>query len=186
VLDRLVAPGASSRLGHSPRRKLGVVERATATDEGGIARDSGIGSPLDRLAFSATLHCLTGCAIGEVTGMTIATALGWGNLASIALAVGLAYAFGFGLTAMPLINGGLAIGAVISTAVAADTVSISIMEAIDNLFVAALPGALDAGIGDPLFWGSIAAGFAIAFPFAFLANRFMIARGKGCALAHPH
>jgi Domain of unknown function (DUF4396) len=128
--------------------------RATATDEGGIAREgSGIASPLDRLAFSATLHCLTGCAIGEVTGMAIAMALGWSNLASIALAVGLAYMFGFILTAMPLVRGGLAVGAVISTAVAADTVSISIMEAIDNLFVAAIPGALDAGIGDPLLWG---------------------------------
>jgi Domain of unknown function (DUF4396) len=163
------------------------MERATATDQAGLAReDSGIGSPLDRLAFSATLHCLTGCAIGEVTGMAIAMALGWSNLASIALAVVLAYMFGFSLTAMPLIKGGLAVGAVISTAVVADTVSISIMEAIDNLFVAAIPGALDAGIGDPLLWGSVAVGFAIAFPFAFLANRYLIARGKGCALAHPH
>ena len=170
-----------------PARNLEPMERATATDEGGVARaHPGMGSPVDRLAFSATLHCLTGCAIGEVTGMAIAMALGWSNLASIALAVGLAYMFGFGLTAIPLIRGGLAVGAVISTAVAADTVSISIMEAIDNLFVALVPGALDAGIGDLLLWGSVAAGFAIAFPFAFLANRYMIARGKGCTLAHQH
>jgi hypothetical protein len=124
--------------------------------------------------------------MGEVVGMAIAMALGWGNLAAIALAVGLAYAFGFTLTTIPLIRGGLAGGAVISTALAADTVSISIMEAIDNLFVALVPGALDAGIGDLLLWGSVAAGFAIAFPFAFVANRYMIARGKGCAMAHQH
>src|SRR5688572_21218368 len=90
---------------------------------------------LDRLAFSATLHCLSGCALGEVTGMAIATALGWSNAGQIGLAVGLAYLFGFGLTALPLVRGGLAAGAVISTAVAADTVSITIMEAIDNAFV---------------------------------------------------
>jgi Domain of unknown function (DUF4396) len=170
-----------------PAPKLELMERATATGEEEVVRARpGKGSPLDRLAFSATLHCLTGCAIGEVTGMAIAMALGWSNLASITLAVGLAFMFGFTLTAIPLIKGGLAVGAVISTAVAADTVSISIMEAIDNLFVALVPGALDAGIGDPLLWGSIAAGFAIAFPFAFLANRYMIVRGKGCALAHQH
>jgi hypothetical protein len=145
-----------------------------------------MGSPLDRLAVSATLHCLTGCAIGEVTGMAIAMALGWSSLAAVALAVGLAYVFGFSLTALPLIKGGLAASAVISTAVAADTVSITIMEAIDNVFVVLVPGALDAGVGDPRLWGSVAAGFAIAFPFAFLANRYMIARGKGCALAHQH
>lgn len=170
-----------------PARKVTLMERATATDERELARpDSGMGSPLDRLAFSATTHCLTGCAIGEVTGMAIAMALGWSNLASIALAVGLAYLFGFTLTAIPLVKGGLAVGAVVSTAVAADTVSITIMEVIDNVFVVLVPGALDGGIGDPLLWGSIAAGFAIAFPFAFLANRYMIARGKGCALAHQH
>ena len=148
--------------------------------------DSGTSTPLDRLAFSATLHCLTGCALGEVTGMAIATALGWSSLASIALAVGLAYLFGFTLTAIPLIKGGLAMGAVISTAIAADTISITIMEVIDNVFVALVPGALDAGIGDPLLWGSVAAGFVIAFPFAFVVNRYLIARGKGCALAHQH
>ena len=163
------------------------MERATATDEQGVPQPgSGVGSPLDRLAVSATLHCLTGCAIGEVTGMAIAAALGWSNVASIALAVGLAYLFGFGLTAIPLFKSGMAVGAVVSTALAADTVSITIMEAIDNVFVAIVPGALDAGVGDPLLWASVAAGFAIAFPFAFLANRYMVARGKGCALAHQH
>ena len=144
------------------------------------------GTSLNRLAVSATLHCLTGCAIGEVAGMAIATALGWSNVAQIALAVGLAYVFGFTLTAMPLVRAGLPAGAVVSTALAADTVSITIMEVIDNAFVALVPGALAAGIGDPLLWASIAGGFAVAFPFAFAANRYMIPRGKGHAVVHEH
>jgi uncharacterized protein DUF4396 len=141
---------------------------------------------LNRLAISATTHCLTGCAIGEVVGMAIATAFGWGNLASIVTAVILAYFFGFGLTAMPLVRAGLAAGVVVSTALAADTVSITIMEAIDNLTVVLIPNAMDAGLGDALFYGSIAGGFAIAYPFAFLANRYMIARGKGHAVVHEY
>jgi uncharacterized protein DUF4396 len=141
---------------------------------------------LNRLAISATTHCLTGCAIGEVVGMAIATAFGWGNLASIVTAVILAYFFGFGLTAMPLVRAGLAAGVVVSTALAADTVSITIMEAIDNLTVVLIPNAMDAGLDDALFYGSIAAGFAIAYPFAFLANRYMIARGKGHAVVHEY
>ena len=118
--------------------------------------------------------------------MAIATALGWGNSAQIALAIGLAYLFGFTLTARPLINAGLAAGAIVSTALAADTVSITIMEAIDNLTVILWPGAMDAGLDDVLFYGSIAAGFAIAYPFAFSANRYLIARGKGHAVVHQH
>lgn len=141
---------------------------------------------LNRLAVSATNHCLTGCAIGEVLGMALAAAFGWGNLASIALAVALAYLFGFSLTAIPLVRAGLPAGAVVSTALAADTVSITIMELIDNAFVAAVPGAMDAHLTDPLLYGAIAVGFAIAYPFAFLANRYMIARGKGHAVVHEH
>jgi len=141
---------------------------------------------LNSLAIKATNHCLTGCVIGEVAGMAIATALGWGDLAQIALAVGLAYLFGFGLTALPLVRAGLPARTVVSTALAADTVSITIMELIDNLTVILIPSALDAGLGDALFWGSIAAGFAIAYPFAFLANRHLIARGKGHAGVHEH
>src|SRR3954452_11209105 len=120
------------------------------------------GSPveLNRLAIAATTHCLTGCAIGEVVGMAIATAFGWPNGAQIVLAIALAYVFGFGLTAMPLVRAGLAAGVVVSTALAADTVSITIMEAIDNLTVVLIPNAIDAGLGDVLFWASIAAGFA--------------------------
>jgi Domain of unknown function (DUF4396) len=144
------------------------------------------GPGLNRLAVTATTHCLTGCAIGEVAGMAIATALGWGNGPQIALAVALAYFFGFSLTAVPLVRAGLPAGVIVSTALAVDTLSITIMEAIDNLTVVVWPGAMDAGLGDLLFYGSIAAGFAIAYPFAFLANRYLIARGRGHALVHEH
>lgn len=141
---------------------------------------------LDRLALTATLHCLTGCALGELVGMAIATAFGWGNVAQIALAVALAYLFGFGLTALPLLRAGLPWRQVATTALAADTVSITIMELIDNLTVLLIPDAMDAGLGDALFYGSIAAGFAIALPFAFLANRYLIARGRGHAVVHGY
>jgi hypothetical protein len=141
---------------------------------------------LNRLAISATNHCLTGCAIGEVAGMALATAFGWGDVAQIGLAVALAYVFGFSLTARPLVRAGLGAGTVVSTALAVDTLSITIMEAIDNLTVVLIPDAMDAGLGDVLFYGSIAAGFAIAYPFAFLANRYLIARGKGHALIHQY
>jgi Domain of unknown function (DUF4396) len=144
------------------------------------------GPSLNNLAVSATTHCLTGCAIGEFSGMALATAFGWGDVAQIALAVGLAYMFGFGLTAMPLVRAGLAAAVVVSTALAADTVSITIMEAIDNLIVVLIPDAMEAGLTDPLFYGSIALGFAIAYPFAFWANRYMIARGKGHAVVHEY
>jgi uncharacterized protein DUF4396 len=141
---------------------------------------------LNRLAVSATTHCLTGCAIGEVAGMALATAFGWGDVAQIVLAIVLAYIFGFGLTAMPLVRAGLGPRTIVSTALAADTVSITIMEAIDNLAVVLIPSALAAGLGDPLFYGSIAAGFAIAYPFAFWANRYLIARGRGHAVVHEY
>jgi hypothetical protein len=162
------------------------MERAIATDEqaAAAAAAAGVGPGLDRLAFSATLHCLTGCAAGEVTGMAIATALGWGNAGQIGLAVGLAYLFGFGLTALPLVRAGLGAGAIVSTALASDTISITIMEVIDNLFVIVVPGAMAAGVGDALLWASVVGGFVIAFPFAFLANRWLIARGKGHAHHH--
>jgi hypothetical protein len=151
-----------------------------ATHTGPGSRD------LNRLAVSATTHCLTGCAIGEVAGLAIATAFGWGNTASIAAAVVLAYCFGFGLTAMPLIRAGLAAGVIVSTALAADTVSITIMEVVDNLTVLLIPNAMDAGLGDALFYASIAGGFAVAYPFAFLANRYLIARGRGHAVVHEY
>jgi hypothetical protein len=162
-----------------------TMESANATEHA-QATDHGLAGNLNSLAISATNHCLTGCVIGEVAGMAIATALGWGNAPQIALAVALAYLFGFTLTARPLIKAGLAAGVVVSTALAADTVSITIMEAIDNLTIVLWPGAMEAGLGDVLFYASIAAGFAIAYPFAFWANRYMIARGKGHAVVHEH
>lgn len=141
---------------------------------------------LNRLATSATNHCLTGCVIGEVLGMVIATALGWADVASIALAVGLAFFFGYALTSLPLLRSGLALGAVVPIALAADTVSIAIMELIDNLFIVLVPGAMEAGLGDARFWLPLLGGFVIAWPFAFTVNRAMIRRGRGHAVAHQH
>jgi hypothetical protein len=129
------------------------------------------GQSLNRLATSATNHCLTGCVIGEVVGMVIATALGWGDIASIALAVGLAFLFGYALTSLPLFRAGLALSAIVPIALAADTVSIAIMELIDNAFILLVPGAMEAGLGDARFWLPLLGGFAIAWPFAFAVNR---------------
>jgi hypothetical protein len=141
---------------------------------------------LNRLSFSATTHCLTGCAIGEVSGMALGTALAWGNLATTIAAIVLAFFFGYGLTSLPLFRAGMGIGAVVPIALGSDTVSIAIMEAVDNAFIVAIPGAMDAGLGDWLFWGSIAGGFALAFGPAFAANRYLIRRGRGHALVHEH
>jgi Domain of unknown function (DUF4396) len=156
----------------------------TATSGHGAAAHAA--GSLNGLALSATFHCLTGCAIGEFSGMMIAMGLGWGDAAQIALAVGLAYLFGFSLTALPLVRAGLAAGVVVSTALAADTISITIMEVIDNVFVFFVPGAMEAGIGDPLIYFAIAGGFVVAFPLAFWANRYMIARGTGHAVVHQY
>jgi hypothetical protein len=141
---------------------------------------------LNRLAASATNHCLTGCLIGEVAGMVIATTLGWGNLASIVLAVALAFVFGYTLTSLPLLRAGLALGAIVPIALAADTVSIAIMELIDNAFILLVPGAMEAGLDELLFWAPLLGGFAIAWPFAFAVNRSMIRRGKGHAVVHEY
>jgi hypothetical protein len=135
---------------------------------------------LNRLAATATFNCLVGCAVGEVIGMALGTALGFSDLATIVLAIGLAFVFGYALTAIPLVRSGLTVAAVIPIAIAADTVSIAIMEAIDNAFVAVVPGAMDAGLGEALLWLSIAGGFALAFGPAFLVNRANIRRGRGC------
>jgi hypothetical protein len=141
---------------------------------------------LNRLAFTATTHCLTGCAIGEVLGMVIGTALGWSNPATIAIAVVLAFIFGYGLTMLPLLRSGLAFGAVLKLALAADTVSITIMEVVDNLVMLVIPAAMHAGLDQPLFWGSLIAALAIAGAAAFPVNRWLIARGRGHAVVHSH
>src|SRR5215204_6567888 len=144
------------------------------------------GSSLNRLAFSATAHCLTGCAIGEVLGMVIGTALGWGNVSTIVLAVVLAFFFGYSLTMLPLLRSGLALSAVLPLAFASDTLSITIMEIVDNLIVVVIPGAMEAGLTNLLFWGSLAFALAIAFVAAFPVNRWLIARGKGHAVVHEY
>jgi hypothetical protein len=141
---------------------------------------------LNRLAFSATAHCLTGCAIGEVLGLVIATALGWGNAASIAIAVVLAFIFGYSFTLVPLLGAGIVLGTAIGLALAADTLSIVVMEIVDNTIILLWPGAMDAGLVDLLFWGSLAASLAIAFAAAFPVNRALIARGRGHAVVHAH
>jgi uncharacterized membrane protein YbjE (DUF340 family) len=141
---------------------------------------------LNRLAFAATWHCLTGCAIGEVLGLVIATALGWGAVASVALAVALAFFFGYSLTLRPLVRDRMPVREAARVALAADTVSIAIMEIVDNAFVLVVPGAMEASLADGLFWWSLAVGLALAFAAAWPANRWLIARGRGHAAAHAH
>ena len=141
---------------------------------------------LNRTAFSATVHCLTGCAIGEVLGMVIGTGLGWGNLATVVLSVILAFFFGYSLTMLPLLRSGLSLGSVLPLAFAADTVSIAVMEVVDNLLMVIIPGAMAAGPLTLLFWGSLAFSLAVAFVAAFPVNRYLIARGKGHAVVHEH
>jgi hypothetical protein len=141
---------------------------------------------LNRLAASATTHCQTGCAIGEVLGFVIATWRGWSNLATIAIAVGLAYVFGYAFTLTPLLRAGIPPRTAVGLAFAADTLSITTMEIVDNLVVLAVPGAMDAGLGDPLFWGSLAFALAVAWCAAFPVNRWLIARGRGHAVVHEH
>ena len=146
----------------------------------GVAISTKAEPSLNQLSATATLNCLIGCLAGEVTGMVIGTALGFSNLGTIALAVGLAFVFGYVLTSTPLMRSGMALATVIPIAIAADTVSITIMEVIDNAFVLAVPGAMDAGLGEALFWGPLLGGFALAFGPAFLVNRANIRRGRGC------
>lgn len=144
----------------------------------------GSGSSLNRVTFSATLHCLTGCAIGEVLGMVIGTSLGWGNLATVALAVGLAFFFGYSFTLVPLLRSGIALAAALPVALAADTLSITVMEVVDNAVMLIVPGAMEAGVGSLLFWGALAFALAVAFVAAFPVNRWLISRGRGHALVH--
>jgi hypothetical protein len=139
---------------------------------------------LEGMALSATLHCLTGCAIGEVAGMALGTALGLSNWPTVALAVALAFLFGYALTSYPLLRGGLTLSAVVPIALASDTLSIATMEVVDNLIVLVVPGALDAELGDVLFWGSLAFALPIAGVFAYPVNRHLLARGKGHAAVH--
>lgn len=137
-----------------------------------------------RNAVSATLHCLTGCAIGEVLGMALATWWGWGDVASIALAVALAFFFGYLLTYVGVRRTGASVATAVRTALAADTVSILVMEVVDNAFLLAMPGAMDAHLADWLFWGALAVALAIAFVVTVPVNKWMIDRGRGHAVVH--
>ena len=142
------------------------------------------GGPLTAVAISATLHCLTGCAIGEIAGMAIGTAAGFSNLGTVVLSVALAFLFGYGLTSLPLLRSGLVLAAVIPIALASDTVSIATMEVVDNLVILVIPGALEAGLGDILFWGSLAFSLVAAGAAAMPVNRWLISRGKGHVAVH--
>ncbi|HZB77357.1 MAG TPA: DUF4396 domain-containing protein [Solirubrobacteraceae bacterium] len=142
------------------------------------------GRALTGMAVSATLHCLTGCAIGEVLGMAIGTALGFGDWGTVALAVTLAFLFGYALTSIPLLRGGLALAAVVPIALASDTFSIAVMEIVDNAVMLVVPGAMEAGLGSLLFWGSLAFALSVAFVAAVPVNRWLIARGRGHAVVH--
>jgi hypothetical protein len=142
------------------------------------------GPALTALAISATLHCLTGCAIGEIAGMAIGTAAGFANGTTVVLSIVLAFAFGYGLTSLPLLRAGLALSAVVPIALASDTLSITTMEIVDNLIIVAVPGAMAAGLDSLLFWGSLAFALAVAGVVAVPVNRWLLARGKGHAAVH--
>jgi hypothetical protein len=141
---------------------------------------------LSALALSATVHCLTGCATGEVLGMVIGTALGMSNLATIVLSIVLAFVFGYSLTSLPLLRAGMTLAAVAPLAFASDTISITIMEIVDTAIVVAIPGAMDATLGDAGFWASLAVALLIAGVAAYPANRWLLARGRGHAVVHAH
>jgi hypothetical protein len=153
-------------------------------DHGG--HDHAHGGSLNRVAFMATAHCLTGCAIGEVLGVIIGTALGWSNLPTIILAIVLAFFFGYSLTMLPLLRAGLALAVALPLAFASDTLSIGVMEIVDNAIILVVPGAMEAGLADPLFWGSLAVALLIAGACAYPVNRSLIARGKGHAVVHAY
>jgi Domain of unknown function (DUF4396) len=149
-------------------------------------RDDGAGPSLTRTAFSATVHCLTGCAIGEILGMALSTWWGWSNTGNVLLSVSLAFIFGYSLTMLPLLRAGLTLRRSLPLAFASDTLSIGVMELLDTLIIVVVPGAMNAGLGDPLFWGSIAGALFVAFWAAFPVNRALIARGKGHAVVHAY
>ncbi len=144
------------------------------------------GRALTATAISATLHCLTGCAIGEVLGMVIGTALDWHNAATVALSVALAFVFGYSLTMLPVLRAGVALKAAVAVALAADTVSILVMEIVDNTVIVAVPGAMDAGLTSWLFWAALAGSLVIAFVVTVPVNRMLIARGRGHAVVHAY
>ena len=180
--ERYIAVAAKSYPGYPAVRAAG----GPAPDRG-VQTDAGVTTQsLNRLAFSATVHCLTGCAIGEVLGMIIGTALGWSDVATIALAVALAFFFGYSLTSWPLLRSGMALSAVAPIAFASDTISITIMEIVDNAIMLLIPGAMEASLDEIGFWAALAVALLIAGAAAYPANRWLLARGKGHAVVHQH
>ena len=143
-------------------------------------------SGLNAMAASATLHCLTGCAIGEILGLMIGTAIGLSVVATIGLAVGLAFLFGYALSTLPLLNVGLSFFGALSVVFAADTLSIAVMEVVDNTVMAVIPGAMEAGLTNPVFWLSMMLALSVAYVAAFPVNRYLLRRGKGHALTHQY
>lgn len=177
---------------HGPDESRPAGDRSGADPHVGHAGHAGHGhepqsaSELTRTAIAATVHCLTGCAIGEILGMVLATAFGWGDVLSIVASVSLAFVFGYGLTMLPLLRAGLPKRQVLRLALAADTFSIATMEVVDSAIILVVPGAMAAGLGDPLFWGSLAFALLIAFFAAVPVNRWLIGRGKGHAVVHAY
>jgi hypothetical protein len=141
---------------------------------------------INQTAISATLHCLTGCAIGEILGLIIGESLGWSNGKTIVLAVALAFLFGYGLSILPLLKAKIALGAALGVVLAADTLSIATMEIVDNGVMAIIPGAMEAGLVNPVFWLSMSLALSVAFVAAFPVNRYLLQRGKGHALMHKY
>lgn len=142
------------------------------------------GHDMSGMAAAATLHCLTGCAIGEIAGLVLGAAFGWGNVPTTVMSVALAFVFGYSLSAMPLLRAGIAVGRALSLVLAADTLSIATMEAVDNLVMWLIPGAMGAGLADLLFWVSMAISFVVAYAAAYPVNRALLRRGRGHAITH--
>ena len=139
---------------------------------------------LNATALSATIHCLTGCAVGEVLGMVLGTALGWDNWMTVGASIGLAFVFGYSFTLIPLVRSGIALASSLGLAFASDTLSIAVMEVIDNMIMMVVPGAMEAGLDTLLFWGTMLLSLVLAGATAFPLNRWLIARGKGHAVVH--
>ena len=153
---------------------------------GSQAEQPPTGGSINAMAASATLHCLTGCAIGEIAGLIIGTALGLSNVLTIALAIGLAFLFGYTLSTLPLVKAGLGFFGALGVVLAADTLSIATMELVDNAVMAAIPGAMDAGLSNPVFWLGMMVALTAAFIAAYPVNRYLLSRGKGHALTHHY
>lgn len=174
------------RMLQSSRMAQGHSTHSQARHDEARAQAHSAGVSLNRLAFTATAHCLSGCATGEVLGLAIGTAAGWSTAPTVVLAVVLAFLFGYAFTMIPLLRAGLAFGAVLKLALAADTVSIALMEIVDNAIMLVIPGAMDAGLDSGLFWASLIAALLIAGAAAFPVNRWLISRGQGHAVVHRH